>query len=249
MPISDPRQVFFASQYPIDKILGTFESSFSAPSGGIPERTTHTIPTGITESTFFQGIFSVDSGTTWHDFGADIVSGGLTDITVAGRSNANTFSIDADNYTGATPYTVTYKLALIAKPNQGTVEPQPIGANTLFDSRLNYQKIASDSVRSISIPDPNESIESFSHGLGYTPKVRSFIEIGSSFGADAPAGLYETSHLLGFAFGAGATAPNPNFETTSGVYLDTANASAVLNNNSGRGNFSGTLFMRVYYDA
>lgn len=249
---SNIQDVEFSSAFDIDKIIGTFEGSFSAPSGAAPERTTQSITTSIPESTLFQGIFSVDGGSDWHDFGADILSGSLLNVTVSGRSNSDTFSVVADNFTaggGATTYTVLYKVALIAKPNQGTITPQPVGADIIFDSRLNYQKIVSDVMRSISIPNASEGIEVFAHSLGYIPKVRSFIEIDSAYGADAPAGLYESVHFARLAFGAGATAPNPNFQTTSGIYLDDINASIVLKNNTGRGNFSGTLFMRIYYDA
>lgn len=245
MPISDPQQVYFASQYPIDKVLGTFEGSFTASAGGSPTRTTESISTSIPESTLFQGIFSIDGGTTWRDFGKWLQAG--LNIDVFGRSTANTLAVIADNFSSSV--TVMYKVALIAKPNQGDITPQPAGADIIFDSRLNYQKVLLDEARAISITNGNQGTESFTHSLGYIPKVRSFIEISSSYGANTPAGLYETGHFALEAFSAGATASGSNFESTSGVQLTTSVARAVLKNSTGRGNFSGTLFMRIYYDA
>lgn len=238
--------VAFASSYEVDKILGTFEGSFSAPSGTV---TYNSIATLITESTFFQGIYSVDAGTTWNDFNTVIDSSGTNNLDVSGRSNANTFVIRADNQTsggGAVTYTVKYKVALIAKYNQGNVTPQPIGANIVFDTRLNYQKIFSDTSRSLTLANLSNNRETFNHALGYVPKVRSFLETTSSF-ASLPAGMYETGYFARKVLSAGPTIDGNS--ASSGVLSNSSNTYAELHNQGGAGSLTCTLFMRIYYDA
>lgn len=253
--MGDVTDLYFHSSYPIDKIIGYFEGSFvaSAPGGGIQNRTTDTFATLITESTFYDGIYTIDGGTTWRNIGTAYRVSGSTELLVFGYSNANSFTVGADNFSfvGGNDYTVEYKVILIAKTDQGDITPQPIGADILFDSRQNYQKILLDTSQAISITNGNETTYDFAHDLGYIPKVRSFIELGSDYGAGALrmiAGLYEASYCASDSFSAGASAPG-SVESTSGIYIDTSDVHIVLNNNTGRGNFSGTLFMRVYYDA
>lgn len=245
--ITDPRQVYFSSNIPIDKIIGTFTGTIVSTAGGVPTRTASAITTLIPESTLHQGIYSTDGGTTWRDFGTSQLSGTTLQLEVYAYSESNLLTVIASNFTAATTYTVLYKVALIAKKGQGNITPQPNGANVAFDTRLNYQKILSDTITSLSINNGVNTRTTIAHSLGYIPKVRSFIERSSSFGADLPAGLYEAGFYARYGFSVGTTLGG--YDSTSGVLMDTTNVYTELNNQSGRGNFTGTLFTRIYYDA
>jgi hypothetical protein len=155
--------------------------------------------------------------------------------------------VKLDNTTGGSNRSIEYRVALIAKPDQGDVTPQPVGAEVIFDTRLNYQKIKLDTSRAISVANTNEITEEFEHGLGYIPKTRTFIEIASTYQGYA-AGLYDAMFFVPRVMSAGATTPDAGVESMSGVYLDDDNLYVVLNNQSGSGDFSGTFYARVYYD-
>lgn len=252
--IDNVQDVVFSSKFSIDKILGTYSGTFSAlPPGAFPVRSTDVIHTNIPESTFFQGIYSVDSGATWKDFNIFHYVSNSVELQVFGRSNAGTLTITAHNssFSSPTTFTVMYKVLLIAKPDQGDITPQPIGADIIFDSRLNYQKILVDQKRPISISNNTTWTENFGHGLNYVPSIRSFIETSVDEGGDLgwPSGLYETNYFGKSRFSAGAPTPDGVVESTSEVNLNGKRASVVLGNFGGVGDFSGDLFMRIYYDA
>lgn len=241
----DPRDIYFSSEIPIDKILGTFEGSFSIGTGSPFAEVNDTFVTNIPETTFYQGIYSTDGGTTWIDLGSYI--GRTTDITVIGISSLGSFTIKSRNF-GASGFDVQYKVALIAKPGQGSITPQPIGDDIVFNTEFNYQKILSDESSSISVANGSDYIETIPHNLGYIPKVRAFIEIPSSFGSYTTAGLYE---FLTFANASlsQTTSPDASAEHKSGVYLDNSNVYVGIGNKAGVGTLNGTLYVRTYYDA
>ncbi len=181
--------VYFASSLLIDKIIGTYSGSFVLNSSGVAGGTNtvnEAITTNIPETTFFQGIYSIDNGVNWNGFGTindhvqdtDPLTDSQGSYLVEGLSQSGTFTVRGTNSStgGATlffNYTVLYKVALIAKSDQGDIDPQPTGANTLFDSRLNYQKIAVDNKSASS--GTNQTVI-VAHNLGYIPKVRVFRE-------------------------------------------------------------------------
>lgn len=183
-------QIQFASDLLIDKIIGTTSGSFSllAPAAGGTTTVTVPFPTNFNDTTLFQGIFSLDNGVNWLPFQTDIKQVESSDpsvnpqgdVRVYGESNANVFNIIGTNQrnsssTFGTNYTVLYKLALIAKKTQGIITPLPIGSKILFDSRLNYQKIAVDDVTPV---NGTGVVVTVPHNLGYSPRIRCYRESG-----------------------------------------------------------------------
>jgi len=228
----------FLSSLEVDKILGTYTGSFTStqPSATPPAKTTVTesITTNIADTTFFQGIFSIDGGTTWNDFGYNKFP-----LQVFGLSQSGTFKIIAINsHSFINPgsdsaYTVSYKVALIAKPSQGTISPQPIGSISFFKSSLNYQKILSDTSQNASVASGSTGTLTFNHTLGAIPKVRSFIE-GSNPGFGT--GMYELCTMDNYGIGCINVT-----ESTSSVLVN-------IDNTPYAGTIAGAVYMRIYYD-
>lgn len=182
--MGDTSKIVFDSRIPTDKLLGSYDSflvsSNSTPNSTVTTTSVHV--TNIPETTFVVGIFSVDGGTTWQGMEAEVDhSDNQGAITVYAQSKSGSVEIVASNSrsfsapAGAFVFTVLYKVMLLAKPDTGNVTPQPIGSNVYFDSRKNYQKIAVDTY--VTISGTNVST-SFSHNLGYIPRVRIFYETG-----------------------------------------------------------------------
>jgi hypothetical protein len=212
MPIANPQDANFISSIPIDKILGTYTGTMNvaAPtSGSNPKETIVNIPTNINETTFFQGIFSWDNGVTWNDFNSQTpdYTGGYygpqtCDMFALSQSgNLKLVGQSWFNYNTSTGIarTILYKVAIIAKPNTGSVTPQPLGAQTEFNSNYNYQKIYKDEYIDGTFGTyPGVLNFDFTHNLGYVPMVRIFIEFKTS-GAYAPTagfGLYDMGHII-----------------------------------------------------
>lgn len=223
----------FASFLQIDKIIGTYTGSFvsTAPTSvGGSTTVSEPITTNITIPTFFQGIYSIDNGTTWNDFCNKqyILPPGIffPFFTVTGKSTANTMTITAVNFynyntSTGTAYTVLYKVALIAQPNQGIITPQPIGTDIFFDSRENYQKILLDDETPVSIGSLGSASYTIPHNLEYIPKVRLFIF------NNADSSMSE-------------------LDQADAVSLSTTDVFVTYN--APLGGIVGTLYTRVYYD-
>lgn len=230
--LNNVSRVSFASPILIDKIIGTYEGSFSltAPAAGATNTVTTPKTTNINETTLFQGIFSVDGGVSWNPFQTrknhvertDASINPQGEVFVYGESIAGTFNIVAQNQrnlssTFGTNYTLMYKVALIAKKTQGAITPQPIGSNKLFDSRLNYQKIAVDDVSPTSGVGQTVTV---AHNLGYAPKVRVYSETS------------------------GGSLKSMGFSLSNSVSIGTANVSVFV-----PGSFTGNIHTRIYYDS
>lgn len=189
--IDNVQDVHFASSLDIDKIIGTYTGSFTlnSPTAGNTNTVTTNITTNINDTTLFTGIYSLDNGVSWNPFytrknhveSADPAVNPQGESTVYGESTAGTFKVIGKNTANLSAtvfydFTVLYKVALIAKSNQGTIEPQPLGADIIFDTRLNYQKIAVDNITATSGSNQTTTVN---HNLDYIPRVRVFIESSS----------------------------------------------------------------------
>jgi hypothetical protein len=243
------KDVAFAASIPTDMILGTFSGSLfaSAPSPTTIQKTTTTtsIATGIPEKTFFQGVFSTDNGVTWVDFNSNIVNNtnpsfvGLQTQMMYGKSSIGTLTLSADNwtyYTGSgytsASYTFLYKVVLFRRPNQGNVTPQPVAQPLNFSARYNYQKIFRDSVFPFDFAI-GTTTATITHGLGYIPKVRSYVD-NFSF-ADDIVSLYDFGYFL-------------SQYNTFQLYMDEMTVNYYIDNSSGLSALTGTLYTRIYYD-
>lgn len=226
MPITNPAAIQMAiPQYQFDKIIGILTGSFVAASGSVT--TTNSQLTGFNDSCYFQGIYSVDSGTTWNDFGSDIADAtvGLNALDVTGQSSGNVFSVVAFNI-NTTTYNIQYKVALIAKNNQGFITPIPTSEILYYESTQNYPKIYLPGTVIYTTTSGVQFSSIVSHNLGYIPKVSAWMEnfigagIISSIGGIAPTIQIDTSNVTFFtdAFLATSQSSLINYR----IYLDNA---------------------------
>lgn len=249
--VVDLRKLYFHSGYGIDQIIGTYTGSFVAVAPaplGAPQRTTFVITTNIPESTFFQGIYSVDGGNKWYKFNTDTSSSVLgSEVNVYGGSNPDTFTLTAVNSTGSSPtaFTVMYRVALIAKPDQGTIDPQPTASNIVFNSRENYLKIVLDGTANISLGVGGTTRQAFVHGLGYFTQAIAYLETDATYGA-LPAALYELDTVMQFL--STTTVPNETNTASGSSGISFTNNSTVASIGAGATAFAGKLYVRTYGD-
>jgi len=172
-----------------DKIVGVITGTISTSApvsipGYVIGTATHS--TGFGESCYAKGIFSVDGGTTWNDLGSMIPdnTGGppptfQTQECIWECSPTGVITVRATNWynfilgSGAAK-TFQYKLALIAKNDQGDIEPLPTNSVTAYSSADNYQKISSQGSVAWNVTPGVDKSATVSHNLGYVPKVKAF---------------------------------------------------------------------------
>jgi|SRR5882757_594111 len=194
MSVTDATKINMAIPgYKIDQIIGIHSGSFliAAPTFlSSPTTATDNFTTGFNDTCLFQGIFSVDGGTSWNDFGSykpnlsTPAQPVLQTVTCQGWvTPAGVFQAYAQNFydnvhaTG-TAYTVDYKVAFLAKDDQNAITPIPTNEILNYLSSFNYQKIfASDTFANGGSPTV------VAHNLGYVPKVRAWgtSTLGSPF--------------------------------------------------------------------
>ena len=170
--LSNIANVSFASQYPVDKIVNVWEGSFN----GTTQTTNRTAPFagsidifaiahGFTRPVFVDLLWSSDN-ITWEDGGSSSIA--FSDSTniyiVAGVSGTNYYKAIAtwiDTYDGTNPLVNSF------------------GASdtTIFDSRVNYQKIFMQGELTYAAGTFGSSTTvSAVHGLGYIPNGKAFFE-------------------------------------------------------------------------
>lgn len=228
------KKIRFHSAFKVDQVIGTFEDSFTiaaATTTIFQQTATKVIPTGFNVPTFFVGIYSIDNGVTWNDFtNIYMMAGFIFPLFEAhGRSTPGNMTIIANNYydsiAGSVPYTVRFKVALIAPPGMGAINPLKVGAKRYFYSGYNYQKIYKDNVQDVSLGSLVQGVYGVNHNLGYIPKIRQYLYQNSS---------QSIVQLFTDITGSGET----TISTTD--ITDTLNAPLL--------GISGKLYTRVYYD-
>lgn len=237
----DLSKVQYYSGYEVDQIIGVFTGSMSvgAPTSGQGSLSvTHNIPHGFGDSAYFQGIFSVDGGSTWNDFGTQTpyFGGGLPTFQTADcnasvdTTNASVTAISWYDYTysRSQAYNFTYKIFMIAKNTMASpITPINITNNVSFSSRYNYQKIAAKGSANLSVAYGTTGSVTVSHSLGYIPKVRAWW----------------------FDSGSGTTC-RPIYYRTAQVKISTTNIVFYIDNTFfGPGiTYAGRIEYRIYYD-
>lgn len=246
----DLRQVYFNSNYQIDKILGTFSGTFTATgTGGLTVTTTDSFLTNIPERTLFQGKYTLDGGTTWIRFSNSYAPSSPTSphLDVYGYSTEDTFYVQARNHpaSSGTDYDVEYEVALIATPDQGDIDIQPRGSNTVFNSNDNYLKIIADEVEAVSLGVGGNLSSSIYHGLGYYPQAIAYFDLTSAAGS-LSSGIYELSTLLAFLSVPTTNNPDNTASVSSGLHI--TDSDVIVSITNGATAFSGNLYTRVYGD-
>lgn len=261
--LANAKNFLYSSDYNIDQILGTYTGSFySAAPTAITQRTISMIPvdTGITQTTFFSGVFSTDGGTTWQDFESqlpDFSAGVLAyqTITCSGASSpTGTFQITCNNYFNGTTntgtaYTVQWKLVLYARPGQQPLTVQPIGSNFFLNSDINYQKICVDDSKTLSATSSLSgnviAVATFPHNLGYIPKIRGFFDNSTDTGNMTQQNLYTLNVTNSDKNKGGWVTYYATVDTTN-AYI---NAFIPQEVSPSTATYSANVYMRVYYDS
>lgn len=252
MPITVPANIRMAvPAYKIDQIIGIYTGSFivgSPPIGG-SSTASDTFTTGFGDSCLFQGIFSIDAGSSWNDFGTyrpNLTTAGqpvLQTTTCYGMvSPTGVFTATAKNWydnvhaSGAS-YTVRYKVLFIAKETQGIITPIATSEILYYTSKYNYQKYLPANGSSFASTSGTTTI---AHNLGYVPKVRAwFSPTSTSNNADS------------ISIPAGSIVTLDNYQYATNVY---ANATSVIFTDvspsvSPRVSVNGTMYYRAYIDS
>jgi hypothetical protein len=173
MSLTDLSNVAFTSTKPTDKIVGVYEGSFAPGSATIVgdaflvQLRQHLIPHTFDRPVFTKLLISTDNS-IWQDGGA--TSNGIS------YSDSSNIAILTDRTTGTLYYKV---IAFWIDDYDGTnpLVPPTVGSSSqvYFDSRLNYQKVATQEVFSLaSGVGPNTA--TITHNLGYKPNARVFVE-------------------------------------------------------------------------
>lgn len=188
--IANTSKTAYSSLWDMDKIIGTGSGSFTATAPtaiSTPTTSTMAYATTIGANYYFQGIYSIDSGASWNDFGSQVPnlttpgSPVFQTIDVVGIvGSAGTFTVAAFNYwdlvhgTGSAK-TVMWKAIFFSKNEQGAINPQLIADPTLFTSvARNYQKVAIKDKVAFNVTSGVGKTAVVNHDLGYIPMVRAF---------------------------------------------------------------------------
>lgn len=188
MSIADHTAIAMAvPAYDTDKIIGVLEGSLacSAPAAFSFSSANTTHDTGFGEACLFQGIFSMDGGTTWNDFGAQLPDTSDSSFVQPQTLDCNATMLDGDLRVVATNWynsvaststarTATYKVALYTRKNQGDIERLPISQVLAYRTSRNFQKIAFDDSVAFSLSTSDDQTATVLHNLGYIPRVRAF---------------------------------------------------------------------------
>lgn len=166
------KNVNFATQYAVDKIVGVYNSSFNAATqttviGGYLYQ--YAIPHPFTRPVFCELLWSTD-GVNYADGGGGVFSG------TQGISYSDASNIYVT--TGLNIGMIYYKVIASWIDNYDATNPliTPIlntTNNFYFDSRNNYQKIFRQDTQMLSGVSGSLS---YIHALGYTPNFKVFFE-------------------------------------------------------------------------
>ena len=123
IPAANIKNLRFTLRYPPDKIVGTYDGSFTAAasSTGFASRRTHsTIAHTFGTTVFTTLIYSTDGGTTWQDQNVNVPDLSVPTVPVFQTLEVSSYSTTTDIVVAAanwttSPITVTYKLVAIWK--------------------------------------------------------------------------------------------------------------------------------------
>lgn len=173
---SNARNVSFTTRWPTDKIVDVWEGSFNratdviAVTGDSGSLYVYRIKHGFTRPVAVDLLWQISGG--WADGGSGDSAGDISIaysdstyiyivsslfVTATGTMNYKVIASWIDNYDATNPLVSSF------------ISPQK---NTIFDSRVNYQKIFDQNVLSFA----TDSTQSVTHILGYRANFRVFYE-------------------------------------------------------------------------
>jgi hypothetical protein len=250
MAITNPSALNMAIPYQgIDNIIGIHTGSFTSTAPtllGQFTNDTDTFDTGFGDTCLFQGIFSVDGGSTWNDLGVYIpdlstpAQPVLQTVTCQAyiKDDGTLYAVSSNWYDNvhstSSAYTVDYKIVLLAKDSQGSIMPLSTSQILAYQSAYNFQKVDVKGSFAVS----TSATTTITHDLGYIPNVRCwFAPTNTTMGSD---GIYTLP--------AGALMTLDWFYAKTNVTVDTttANFSPVVDNTAS--GIDGTMYYRIYLD-
>ena len=246
MSITNPLAVHMVvPDYRIDNIIGICTGSFTIAAPTSLEGTSTAIKaftTGFSDTCLFQGIFSVDGGSSWNDLGVyrpNLSTPGepvLQTVTCRGYvSTGGIFTAVGLNWydnvhNTSQSYTIDYKIAFMAKDDQASVIPIATTEKIQYESSYNYQKIYLSGTFASTTGTPVD------HNLNYVPKVRGWFSPNSAtYGSE---GVYQIP--------ANCLTTLDWFSANIKVSTTAANFTEVQDNN---GQLDGTMYYRIYLDS
>lgn len=181
----DPEKTHLAvPAHKTDQIIGVIEDSITVPTHTSPEKT-HS--TGFGDTCYFNGVFFFQNG--WNDLGDirpdfsnpsfPILNTATVDVEI---DPDGTVRVTGNNRTGST-VDLPYRIFLLAKNNQGPINPLPVPTNSksYYWSKYNFMKIyRQDQVPFDLAGDGSGRIEIINHPLGYIPRVQAWYQQTSS---------------------------------------------------------------------
>lgn len=251
--VFNPTKITMAvPKYNADKIIGVFSGSITVAAPTVVNQVVYAEDvqtTGFGNTCLTQLIYSIDNGVTWNDENTAIpylpVSGFpvFQVIDVSSFSRTNQVGVALNNWynnvtSSSTAYTVLYKVFCLSKSDQGATIPLPNNYSLYYTSKDNYLKIFDASKTATSVPaTPSTATVTITHGLGYAPTSRGFLEYSN--GEIWPASINQYN-------GTNFTGPSHNPVSTS-IQPDTVNVNYVMGSSSLTQAIN--LYSVVYLDA
>ncbi len=173
--------IFNLPRVPVDRVIGVIDGKITVPAG---QTVTFSRDTEINDTTLIDGVFLVDGND--NNYININTSLNLTDTAApfvlfiawseTGKVSFNVTGVDSADHI------VHYHIVLIAKRDQGSVDLLDNKYNVFLGSDTDYRKIYADEVIKVTVPPytgttwPTSTIVAH-HTLGYSPAVRTYIEI------------------------------------------------------------------------
>lgn len=187
----------FATNKPIDKVVGIFEGSFSLDYSGKPTDDLileynpyggdawadfyYKIPHNFTRPVFCEMLISTDNGDTWlFNETIDYNTNSLAQFSVS--SDSNNIKIHVDNFGVAKAY---YKVICYWIDDYDTTNPainiiNQSSKTKIFDTRSNYRRLYTQEELTFTNTVASEEVQfTVNHNLGYIPMVNLFTEYRS----------------------------------------------------------------------
>lgn len=180
MAVTHPENLAFAvPEYKMDQIVDIIEGSFAIGAGVtdgfgfVTAAEASDVKAQLANDFFYiKGLWSHNGGASWQELGMDIILGdsanGLRTLTVDANSvNTTGLNVFATN-SGASGYTITYKVILMARQDQGSIGVTELNQPLRYNSKFKYMKIIQEGV--VALPTGSSDTQ-IPHNLGRIPNI------------------------------------------------------------------------------
>lgn len=178
-------------EYPTDKVLGVFTGTFSVGAPTALQGSNYTENAqnhGFGDTCLPQLIYSTGGAYNDQDMTVPRLTGAFPvfqTLDVTAYTTSTQVVVAATNWydnvaSAGFSWTISYKVFLLAKKNQGILTPLPTSQVLRYSSKENYQKIAIDDITPISIAGGGTGSTVIGHSVGVIPVTRAYLEYSSS---------------------------------------------------------------------